>query len=35
MYAVGLFILMCIYAQLWYHINVLKLIANGRFFSSF
>jgi hypothetical protein len=35
MFFIGLFILTCIYANLWYNINVLKLIADGNFFSAF
>jgi hypothetical protein len=35
MFAAGLLILMGIYAHMWYHINVFKLLANGNFFSSF
>jgi hypothetical protein len=35
MFITGLFILTCIYAHMWYNLNVLKLIANGKFFSSF
>ena len=35
MFFIGLFILTCIYAHMWYNINVIKLIANGNFISSF
>jgi hypothetical protein len=35
MFFIGLFILTCIYANLWYNINVLKLIADGNFLSAF
>lgn len=35
MAVLGLFILICIYAHQWYHINVLKMVANGTFFSAF
>jgi len=35
MFIIGLFILTCIYANLWYNINVLKLFTEGKFLSSF
>jgi hypothetical protein len=35
MFIFGLFVLTCFYAHMWYDINVLKLIANGNFLSSF
>jgi hypothetical protein len=35
MFFIALFILTCIYANLWYNINVLKLIADGNFLSAF
>ncbi len=35
MVVVALFILTCFYAHMWYHINVLKMLANGTFFSAF
>lgn len=35
MAVLGLFILICIYAHQWYHINVIKMVASGTFFSAF
>ncbi len=35
MFLAGLFVLTCIYAHMWYNINVLKLIFSGNFFTSF
>lgn len=35
MFVIGLFVLTGIYAHMWYDINVLKLIVNGNFLSSF
>ncbi|HLO61259.1 MAG TPA: hypothetical protein VK179_21085 [Bacteroidales bacterium] len=31
MFVIGLFVLMCFYAHVWYGINVLKMITNGSF----
>jgi hypothetical protein len=35
MFVIGLFVLMCFYAHVWYGINVLKLITNGTFVRAF
>jgi hypothetical protein len=35
MFVLGIFVLTCFYAHLWYNINVIKLIANGNFLTSF
>jgi mannitol-specific phosphotransferase system IIBC component len=35
MAVLGLFILMCFYAHMWYGINVLKMVFSGTFFKAF
>jgi hypothetical protein len=35
MFIIGLFVLMCFYAHVWYGINVLKMITNGSFLRAF
>jgi hypothetical protein len=35
MFAVGLLVLTYFYARMWYNINIIRLIINGKFISSF
>jgi hypothetical protein len=35
MFIIGLFVLMCFYAHVWYGINVLKMITGGTFVKAF
>ncbi len=35
MFLLGLLILFYFYAQMWYHLNIFKLMLNGRFFQLF
>jgi hypothetical protein len=35
MFLVGLLVLFYFYAQMWYHLNIFKLMLNGSFFNLF